>query len=204
MGPSGQRLDAAEPRADILVFGGHIETEFIGRIVEITDQREVGDGRLRPEDEGAAREALVENAERAVAPAFEEFDHGRIAPRLGEPVQEAIRSERAVELLVVENYPAPDFQLLFGAARQKFPRTFGEISQDHAGLAELFAPVDEHGSLAHFVDRFAILRRARCAVEEIDEDRLPIGADETKHQRHPIRVARLGEAMELIFRHDVP
>jgi hypothetical protein len=81
---------------------------------------------------------------------------------------------------------------------------FGEISKDHARLAEFSPPVHEHRRFAHFVDAFPILRRALNALlEEVDEDRLPVGVDEIKHQRRAISVARLGEAIKLIFGHDV-
>ena len=54
-----------------------------------------------------------------------------------EVVQEAVRPERAADLLVVEDDPAQRFEALVVAARQEFSRTLGEISQDHAELAEL-------------------------------------------------------------------
>ena len=45
MRPPGQGLHARKPRADILVFAGDVETEFLGRVVEIGAIRNVGDGR---------------------------------------------------------------------------------------------------------------------------------------------------------------
>mgnify|MGYP000137249053 CR=1 FL=1 len=47
--PARQRFDAVEPNRDVLVLGGDIEAEFLRRIVEISDQREIGDGRPRAE-----------------------------------------------------------------------------------------------------------------------------------------------------------
>ena len=55
MRPAGKRLDAAEPRSDVLVFGRDVEAEFLRRIVEITSKGYVGDGRLRAEEIGPAR-----------------------------------------------------------------------------------------------------------------------------------------------------
>ena len=78
----------------------------------------------------------------------------------------------------------------------------GEIGQDHAGLGELLAAVHQHRHFAHLVDLGAVLRRARlAALEEIDVDRLPVGADQIEHQRGAIGVAGLGEAIELVFGH---
>ena len=58
--------------------------------------------------------------------------------------------------------------------------------------------MDEHRHFAHLVDVLAVFRRARHALaEEVDEDRLPVGADEVEHQRDAIGVAGLGEAVEL-------
>jgi hypothetical protein len=37
--------------------------------------------------------------------------------------------------------------------------------------------------------------------EEVDPDRLPVGADEIEHQGHPIRVAGLGETVKLVLGH---
>jgi hypothetical protein len=49
-------------------------------------------------------------------------------------------------------------------------------------LAEFFGPVNEYRRLAHFVDGAAKLRRALHSFDEkVDEDRLPIGADEIEH-----------------------
>src|ERR1700722_447672 len=96
MRPTGQRLDALEPGGDVLVRRWNIEAEFLGRIIEVGDERQVGDGRLRSENVGAAGEALVDNAERIVDTAFEEFHYRRMARRLGKIAQETIRPEKAV------------------------------------------------------------------------------------------------------------
>ena len=82
------------------------------------------------------------------------------------------------------------------------PDALGEIGQDHAGLAELLVAVHQHRHFAHLVDFGAVLRRARlAALEEVDIDRLPVGADQVEHQRRAIGVAGLREAIELIFGH---
>ena len=63
----------------------------------------------------------------------------------------------------------------------------------------------EHRHLAHLVDVGPVGRRALLALdEEVDPDRLPVGADEIEHQRDPIRIAGLGEAVELVLGHVLP
>ena len=81
----------------------------------------------------------------------------------------------------------------------------GEISQDHTGLCQLFRAVDEHWRFAHFVDAVAPFRRALHAfAEESTNTALPIGADQIEHQRGAVRVAGLGETVQLIFGHIFP
>ena len=87
------------------------------------------------------------------------------------------------------------------ALRQELARALGQIAEDHARLAELLAAMRQHRRFAHLVDVAAIGRRARLALEEIDEHRLPVRADQIEHQRGAIAVAGLGEAIELIFGH---
>src|SRR5438093_12880750 len=82
--PARQRLDALEPGGDILVLGGDVEAELIGRVVEIGDERKVGDGRAVADKVGASREPLVENAKRVVDAPLEKGEHGGIARRPGE------------------------------------------------------------------------------------------------------------------------
>ena len=74
--------------------------------------------------------------------------------RLGrEVLQEAVGSEKAVDLLIVENDPAQAFEPLVLALRRKLAGMLGEIGQAHAGLAELSLAMHEHRRLAHLVDR---------------------------------------------------
>jgi hypothetical protein len=73
-----------------------------------------------------------------------------------------------------------------------------------ANLPELLLPVHQHRNLAHLVDLGPVFRRALlAALEEVDENRLPVGADQVEHQGDAIGVAGLGEAIELIFGHGV-
>jgi hypothetical protein len=44
--PAGQGLHAVEPRPDRRMIFDDIETEFLGRIIKIAGERNVGDGRL--------------------------------------------------------------------------------------------------------------------------------------------------------------
>ena len=185
--------------------GRNVEAELFRRIIKVGDQRQVGDGRLRTKNVMAAGEALVDDAEGIVDAALEKFHHRRMAGGLGKIAQEAIRPEKAVDLLIVENDPAQRFEPLVLAARQEFFGVLGEIGQDHAGLGQLLAAVNEHRDFAHLVDVAAPLRRALHALaEEVDEHRLPIGADQIEHQRGAVGVAGLGEAVELIFGHVFP
>ena len=87
-------------------------------------------------------------------------------------------------------------------SRLELAGALGEIGEDHARLGELLGAVHQHRHFAHLVDLGAVLRRARlAALEEIDIDRLPVGADQIEHQRGAIGIAGLGEAVELIFGH---
>ena len=70
-------------------------------------------------------------------------------------------------------------------------------------MAELLAAVNEHRRFAHFVDRRTIASGPSLAVEKIDKDRLPVGAEEVEHQRRAVSVAGLGETVELIFGHSI-
>ena len=90
-----------------------------------------------PSMNGAAGEPLVDDGEIAVDAALEERHHRRIAGGLGEVLQEAVRPEKAVDLLVVEDDPAQRFEPLVLALGLEFAGALGEIGQDHAGLGEL-------------------------------------------------------------------
>jgi hypothetical protein len=64
--------------------------------------------------------------------------------------------------------------------------------------------VHQHRHLAHLVDVGAVGWHALLALdEEVDPDRLPVGADEIEHQGDPIGVAGLSEAVELVLGHVV-
>src|SRR5260370_6628620 len=162
----------------------------------------MGDGRPRAEQERPAREALVDNGEVIVGAALEKSEHGRVARRFSETPQEAIRPEKAVDFLIVEDDPAQRLKPFVLALGAELARPVGEIGQDHAGLAELLTLMHQHRHLAHFVDLAAVLRRARLALaEEIHPEGLPVGTDEVEHQRGTIGVAGLSEAIELVLAH---
>ena len=113
-----------------------------------------------------------------------------------------MRTKKAVDLLIVENDPAQCLEIFVLTLGAELSGPLGKIGQDHAGLAELLALMRQHRHLAHLVHVGAILRRARFALaEEIDPDRLPVGADEVEHQRGTISVAGLSEAIELVLGH---
>src|SRR2546421_12649968 len=195
MFPARQRLDAIEPDRDVAVLRGNIESKLLGRIVEIADQRQVGDGWPRAQNERSGREPLIDDGEVAVDAALEESEHGWIARWLGEVAQESIGTEKAVDLLIIEDDPAQRLELLVIAVRSEFSGFFGEIGEDHTGLAELSASMRQHRRLTHLVDVGAVLRRALLAfAKEVDEHRLPLGTDEIEHQRSPIGVSRLCKA----------
>jgi hypothetical protein len=205
MRPTGQCLDAVEPGGDVLVVRRNVKAEFLRRVVEVADERQVGDRWLRTDDVGAAGEPLVEYAEHVVDPALEEFQHRRMAGRFRQRAQEAVRTEIAADLLIVEDDPAQRFEAVVLAARLEFSGALGEIGQDHAGLGQPLRAMNEHGSFAHLVDVGAVAGGAlNAAGEEVDEHRLPVGADQLEHQRRPIGVARLRKAVELIFGHPNP
>jgi hypothetical protein len=80
----------------------------------------VGDGRLGAQQIRAARQSLVDDGERTESAAFEEVHDNRIAERLGEIAEKAVRAEVAADLLIVEDDPALGFQPIVFAARQEF------------------------------------------------------------------------------------
>jgi len=55
-----------------------VEAEFLGRIIEVGDKRNVDDGRFVAEHEGRRRKPLVDDREIAVDAAFEKGQHRRI------------------------------------------------------------------------------------------------------------------------------
>ena len=70
MSPLGEPFNAAKPSANVLVFLADVEAQFLRRVVKVTDQGKVGDGRLVAENIEAIGEVLVENAKRAVDARF--------------------------------------------------------------------------------------------------------------------------------------
>jgi len=143
---------------------------------------------------------LLDDREIAIDAALEKRQHGRIARRPREILQKAV----AIDLLIVENNPAQRFKPCVLARRLEPAGPFGEIAEDHRGLTELSCAMGQHWHFAHLIDFGTIFRRAcLAALEEIDKDRLPVGADKVEHQRRAISIARLGEAVELIFRHEI-
>ena len=123
--PTGQRLDALKPGGDALVLGGNIKTEFSRGVVEVSDERQIGYGRLPAQDERRGGEPLIHYAEIVVDAPFKEREHRRVAGRLGEIAQEAIGTEKAVDLLIVENDPAQRLQAFILASRLEFSRALG-------------------------------------------------------------------------------
>ena len=62
----------------------------------------------------------------------------------------------------------------------------------------------KHRRFAHFVDGLTELSGTLDArFEEVDEDRFLSGSDDAEHQSRAVGVARLREAIKLIFGHVV-
>ena len=93
------------------MVAGDIETEFVNRVVEVADERNVGDCRARPKHERRLREPLVQDRERIVDAALEKRHPARVVFR-GKVLEEAVRTEIAVDLLVIEQQPTQALQLL--------------------------------------------------------------------------------------------
>src|SRR5689334_18502723 len=202
MGPAGQGLHAITPGRDVLKLGGNIKAEFFGRVVEVTGKRDVGDGWLIAQKERHLRKPLIDDAEIAVDPSLEESQHGRIAGGSREVFQEPVRPKEPVYLLIVENDPPQRLQARIFGFRFETASAFGQVGENYSRLAELPGAVCENRDLAHFIDLGPVFRRPRfAALEEIDKDRLPIGANQIEHKCGAISIARLGEAIESIFRH---
>src|SRR5215470_19222418 len=77
--PARQRLDALEPGGDVLVLAGDVEAELFRRIIEIGNERKVGDGGAVADNVGPSGEPLVENAKRIVDASLEKGEHGGVA-----------------------------------------------------------------------------------------------------------------------------
>src|SRR4051812_30869506 len=99
--PAPQRLHSLAPCTDRGVVFADVETEFLRRVIEISCERYIRHGRPVAEEEVAAFETLVDDAEVAVDAALEEVQHRGIAGRLGKVFQETVRPEKAVDLLIV-------------------------------------------------------------------------------------------------------
>src|ERR1700730_5282337 len=97
--PSRQRLDALHEGADRRIVLGDVEAEFVCRVIEVGDERDVRDGWPRAEEEGGACEPLVDDREIVAEAALQERLRAGIARERKIP-QETVRSEKAVDLLV--------------------------------------------------------------------------------------------------------
>src|SRR4051812_18938580 len=100
-----------------------VEAEFLDRIVEVAGERDVRDGRPVAEQEFVPLEPLVDDAQIAVDAALEERKHCGIPRWLGEVFQEPVRTEKTIDLLIVEDDPAQGFELFLLALREIFART---------------------------------------------------------------------------------
>src|SRR5262249_37651902 len=109
--------------------------------------------------------------------------------------------EVAGKLVVVEQHPAQDFELLVFRAAAELARAFGEIREDHTALGEPLALVLEDRHFTLLVDVAAEAVGTRLAVEIIDGPAFPIAAAEAQHQRRLVRVARFPEAIQAILSH---
>src|SRR5215510_3214432 len=127
--PARQRRDALEPGRDVLVLAGNVEAELIRRIIEIGNERKVGDGRAVTDNVSVSGEPLVENAKRIVDAPLEKGEHSGVAWRPGESAEKAIGAEIAVDLLIVEDDPAQRFELLVLAVGLELARALREIAQ---------------------------------------------------------------------------
>src|SRR5262249_45425241 len=82
----------------------------------------------------------------------------------------------------------------------EFAGAVSEIGETDTRLAEFSAAMHQNRNLAHFVDIGAEFCRAQFSTcKEVNVDRFPISADQVEHQRDPIGIAGLGEAIELVF-----
>src|SRR6478672_3315552 len=136
MRPVRQRLDPREPTGDRRVVARNIAPEFLSRVVEVARERNVGDGRTRAKHERRFREPLVQDGERVVDAALEKRHAARVGLG-GKVLQEPVRTEIAVDLLVIEQEPAQALQLLIVILWSKLAGAIGQVGEDYARLAEL-------------------------------------------------------------------
>src|SRR4051812_40881018 len=115
--PVRKRLEAIEPWPDRGMIFADVEAELFDRIVEVSTQGQVSDGRARSKQERRLFQPLVEDGEVAVDAALEKTEHGLVRRRFGPILQEAVGPEITVDLLVVEDDPAHGFELFLFALR---------------------------------------------------------------------------------------
>src|SRR5690606_33343483 len=170
------------------------EAEGLG-VVEIAAAREVGDRGVCPRDPVAVLKMALERLEGVAEPGLQEGDDLLRALVLGQEVhQEPHGAGLRGHLVIVPEHPAQ--YLVAGARCAAEPaRPFHDVVHDRAGLGEDLALVLEYRHLAHDVEP-AQLRRAGGAVEEVDEDRLPVVAGQGQRQRRLVGIAALAEAVK--------
>src|SRR6516165_3180838 len=189
MRPTGQRSHSITPGSDVLALLGDVEAELFRRIVEVASEGNIGDGRLTSQHKRSFRQPLIDDREIAVYAALEKGHYCRITGWSGEVLQKPVRSEESVYFLIIENNPAQRLKPGIFTVRLETAGAFGEIGEDHPGLAQFFAAVCQDWRLAHLIDLGAIFRCAGLALKKINEDRLPIGTDQIEHQRDAIAIA---------------
>src|SRR5215469_2648297 len=188
MRPTGQRSHAITPGCDVLALLGDVEAKLFRRIVEVASEGDIGNGRLIPQHKRRFRQPLIDDREIAVYAALEKGHYRGIAGWSGEVLQKPVRSKESVYFLIIENNPAQRLKSGIFTVRFEAAGAFGEIGEDHPGLAQFFAAVCQDRRLAHLIDLGAIFWCAGLAIKKIDEDRLPIGTDQIEHQRDAIAI----------------
>src|SRR5579864_2254925 len=136
MRPTGQCLHAITPSADVLELRADIKAELFRRIIEVSGEGDVGDGRLIAQEERYLGQPLIDDSEVAVDAPLQKSQYGRIAGRAREDFQKPVRSQKAIHLLIVENDPAQRLKAGIFAVRLETTGAVSEVGEDHTGLAQ--------------------------------------------------------------------
>jgi len=185
------------------VLNAQIEAKFLGWVVDVAGQREVGDRQAVAGDEGTACKSLVHDAKRGHRALSHVREYRLMRCWEGEGAKPAIARQIGRELVVVEQQPA-NYLIAFTVVDAQGIEAIGQVKQDDTGLGQSAALDFQNRDLAHFVYVGTPCGLPCLIVEEFDLNFFPIGAHDVQGQCYLERIPRLLEAVEPVGRHDEP
>ena len=199
--PPRHLLDALLPRFDV-AERGQVHTGVL-RHEHIPRQRQVGDGQAPADHERRLRQVRVDDLVRRRGPIAQKARDVGFTGLL-QAEQEPQHRVVAGELVVVEQHPAPDLALFGIVSRAELAGAFGQVFEDQRRLGQGLPSMFQHRHLALLVDLVAPTLATGLAVEEVDEQRLPVLPREFEHEGGLVGVAGFGEAMQRVVGHGGP